>query len=42
MAAMIGFALGIGATFLVRRWISSAGLALGVPAVGLTALVAFL
>jgi hypothetical protein len=43
MEVMIEFTLGIGAALLVRRWISSAGLALGVPALtALTALVAFL
>ncbi len=40
--AMIEFALGLGAAVFVHRWIRSAGPALGIPAVTVTALAAFL
>ncbi len=40
--AMIEFALGVRATVFVHRWVRSAGLALGIPAVTVTVLAVVL
>ena len=40
--AMFEFALGIGAALFVRRWVRSAGPALGIPAVTVTVLTVIL
>jgi hypothetical protein len=39
---MVEFCLGVAAAVGVHRWVRSAGVALGVPAVAITALIALL
>jgi hypothetical protein len=39
---MIEFTLGVGAAVFVHRWVRSAGLALGIPAVTVTVLAVLL